>query len=157
MCARRVSAGHNGEDGRSLFCRLLTATATHRYASASNPFLARAPQSITSGGMHEAAKFWADQNLLVGCLLLALFCHPGMSASRSILGVKRKSHEQSESVDLDPKRTRTAFHGLRATRPLNCQLFNTAQTPRCLSHSPNIRTTSTIHHRFRSMRFWAAG
>lgn len=31
-CTRRVATGRNGEDGRSLFCRFLTATATHRYA-----------------------------------------------------------------------------------------------------------------------------
>src|SRR5262249_54363219 len=28
--------GHNREDGRSLFCRFLTATSTHRYAWTSN-------------------------------------------------------------------------------------------------------------------------
>ena len=31
-CTRRVATGRNGEDGRSLFCRFLTATATHWYA-----------------------------------------------------------------------------------------------------------------------------
>ena len=31
-CTRRVATGRNREDGRGLFCRFLTATATHRYA-----------------------------------------------------------------------------------------------------------------------------
>jgi hypothetical protein len=29
---RRVATGRNREDGRSLFCRFLAATPTHRYA-----------------------------------------------------------------------------------------------------------------------------
>ncbi len=43
--------------------------------------------------------------------LLALFCHPGMSAVRSILGVKRKwrGHRQSDANDPGRVKTRSVM------------------------------------------------
>jgi hypothetical protein len=38
-----VATGHNGEGGRSLFCRFLTAAPTHRHALAPNLFPAMRP------------------------------------------------------------------------------------------------------------------
>jgi hypothetical protein len=42
-----------------------------------------------------------------GCMSAsdALFCHPGMSALRSILGVKRKLRRLRQMVENDPKQT----------------------------------------------------
>jgi hypothetical protein len=45
---RRVATGHNGEGGRSLFCRFLTAAPTHWHALAPNPFPAVRLSAIMS-------------------------------------------------------------------------------------------------------------
>ena len=53
---RPVSTGRNREDGRSLFCRFLTATSTHRYAWTSNLFWVRA-LTTRKVGQHSITQF----------------------------------------------------------------------------------------------------
>src|SRR5476649_2908517 len=53
----------------------------------------------SANSRHSVSK--RSRSLETLCLLLALFFHPGMSASRSILGVKRKSRGHRQMVEND--------------------------------------------------------